>query len=77
MTESGRKNKKISVTHNKSKSETESILKFNLHNNNIFNIKSGNLNDKINYLFTKFKSISPKIKRRNCIDVSIKEKKKK
>ena len=75
MTESDKKNKKLSVSHNKSKSGTESILKFNLQNNNIFNVKSGNLiKGKINYNFTKFKSISPKIKRRNCIDVGIKEK---
>ena len=62
-------------SHNKSKSGTESLLKFNIQNNNIFNVKSGNLiKGKINYKFKKFKSISPKIKRRNCIGVGIKEK---
>ena len=74
MTESNRKYKKLSVSHNKSKSGSGSIIKFNVQDN-IFKIKSGNFM-KGKY-FKKFKSISPTIQRRNYNNVIIKEKKKK
>ena len=69
VNESDRKNKKLSVSHNKSKSGISSLIKFHAQDNNIFNIKSGNLKGK------KFKSISPTLQHRNFNDV-IKEKNK-
>ena len=76
MLESDKKNKKLSVSHNKSKSGTGSIIKFHAQdNNNFFNVKSGNLikgNNNCN--FKKFKSISPTLQRRNAINGGIKEK---
>ena len=72
-------NKKLSVSHNKSKSGTGSIIKFP-HDTNIFNIKSGNLikvTNNFNYNLKKFKSISPTIQRRNFKNLGIKEKNKK
>jgi CCR4-NOT transcription complex subunit 6 len=69
VNESDRKKKKLSVSHNKSKSGTGSLIKFHAHDNNIFNIKSGNFKGK------KFKSISPTLQHRNFNDV-IKEKNK-
>ena len=75
MSESDRKNKKLSVSHNKSKSGTGSIIKFHAQDNNAFNIKSGNsVKGGNNYNFKKFKSISPKIQRRNGNPGSSKEK---
>ena len=76
MTESNKKNKKLNISHNKSKSGAGSIIKFHSNNNNIFNIKSGNILKGANYNFKKFKSISPTIRRRNFKNVIIKEKKK-
>ena len=75
MTESDRKNKKLNISHNKSKSGTGSVIKFQVQDNNIFNIKSGNLiKTNNNYNFKKFKSISPTIQRRNGNNLGIKEK---
>ena len=51
-------------------------MKFHGPYNNIFNIKSGNLIKGNNCTFKKFKSISPKLQRRNIINGSIKEKNK-
>ena len=69
VNESDKKNKKLSISHNKSKSGTGSLIKFHAQDNNIFNIKSGNLKGK------KFKSISPTLQHRNFNDV-MKEKNK-
>ena len=78
LAESERNNKKLSISHNKSKSGTGSIIKFPVHDVNIFNVKSGNLIKMgNNYNFKKFKSISPTIQRRNCNNLGIKEKSKK
>ena len=75
MTESDRKNKKLNISHNKSKSGTGSVIKFQVQDNNIFNIKSGNLiKTNNNYNYKKFKSISPTIQRRNGNNMGIKEK---
>jgi hypothetical protein len=77
MSESERKNKKLSVSHNKSKSGTGSIIKYHAQDYNIFNIKSGNVVKlSNNYNLKKFKSISPKIQRRNGNPGAIKDKKK-
>ena len=75
ITESNRKIKQLSVSHNKSKSGSGSIIKFNIQDNNIFNIKSGNFLKGNN--FKKFKSISPTIQRRNYNNSIVKEKKSK
>ena len=77
MTESDTKNKKLSISHNKSKSGTGSVIKFQVQDSNIFNIKSGNLiKTNNNYNFKKFKSISPTIQRRNGNNMGIKDKNK-
>ena len=62
VNESEGKNKKLSVSHNKSNSGTGSFIKFHAQENYIFNIKSG-LKGK------KFKSISPTLQHRNFYDV--------
>ena len=82
MTESDHKKKLSISSHTKSKSGTGSLIKFQGLHNNIFNIKNGtfikakNNNRKVK----KFKSISPKIQRRNlnsgCLKLKYKNKSK-
>ena len=75
MTESDKKYQKLSTSHNKSKSGAGSVIKFQAHDNNIFNIKSGNsVKGNNKYNFKKFKSISPTIQRRIFNTGGVKEK---
>jgi hypothetical protein len=70
ITESDKKTKILSVSHNKSKSGSGSLIKYKIQNTNILNMKS------VRNLMRR-KSISPTIKRKNWNSSSIKEKGKK
>ena len=82
MTESEHKKKLSISSHTKSKSGTGSLIKFQGLHNNIFNIKNGTfIKTTNNHSKTKkFKSISPKIQRRNlnsgCLKLKCKNKSK-
>ena len=82
MTESDHKKKLSISSHTKSKSGTGSFIKFQGLHNNIFNIKNGTFikTTNINRKAKKFKSISPKIQRRNlnsgCLKLKCKNKSK-
>ena len=76
MTESDKKNQKLSISHNKSKSGMGSIIKFNSRDTNIINIKSGNILKGSFHYKKKYKSISPTIQRKNGHNTIIKEKNK-
>ena len=82
MTESEHKKKLSISSHTKSKSGTGSLIKFQGLHNNIFNIKNGTFIKTTNNCSKakKFKSISPKIQRRNlnsgCLKLKCKNKSK-